>query len=175
MNQGLENVQHQLKYFNSNVGQTTQLLDAWVRILSQTSHNLSFLANDAWQGGSKDTEKLAELAQRDLERQEEEKRREREEAERREKEAAEELERKRRRAEALASHQQNPRRPPVHAGIRPGSRGLPRPAGTGAGSRIGRGGGVASGRGRVRGRGLSRGVRGRALPSDVRSRIQPPK
>ncbi|KAJ2512262.1 hypothetical protein GGI11_004797 [Coemansia sp. RSA 2049] len=71
MNQGLENVQHQIKYFNSNVSQTTQLLDIWVRILSQTAHNHAFLSNEDWQGGGIDSAKLSDLARRDLERQQE--------------------------------------------------------------------------------------------------------
>ncbi|KAJ1935786.1 hypothetical protein FBU59_005273 [Linderina macrospora] len=172
MNQGLENVQHQLKYFNSNVGQTTQLLDTWVRILSQTSHNQSFLSNDAWQGGSNDTVRLTELVQRDFDRRQEEERKEREEAERREREAAEALVRERRRAEAIASQQQKPERPPVHAGLRPGYRGSSRPSSVGVGSGVGRGSRIVGG---GRGRGSMRGVRGRALPPSVRSQIQPPK
>ncbi|KAJ2665438.1 hypothetical protein IWW48_000327 [Coemansia sp. RSA 1200] len=103
MNQGLENVQHQIKYFNSNVSQTTQLLDIWVRILSQTAHNHAFLSNEDWQGGGIDSAKLSDLARRDLERQQEASRRAREAEAQRTRQEAEAKERERQRAELAAA------------------------------------------------------------------------
>ncbi|KAJ1736696.1 hypothetical protein LPJ72_001166 [Coemansia sp. Benny D160-2] len=103
MNQGLENVQHQIKYFNSNVSQTTQLLDIWVRILSQTAHNHAFLSNEDWQGGGIDSAKLSDLARRDLERQQEASRRAREAEVQRTRQEAEAKERERQRAELAAA------------------------------------------------------------------------
>ncbi|KAJ1734173.1 hypothetical protein LPJ61_001211 [Coemansia biformis] len=101
MNQGMENVQRQMKYFNSSVGQATQLLDIWVRVLSQATHNQAFLLNEEWQGGSMDTVRLNDLVQRDTRRQQEEERQAREIELRRERERelAEARERDRQRAE----------------------------------------------------------------------------
>ncbi|KAJ1904896.1 hypothetical protein LPJ81_002226 [Coemansia sp. IMI 209127] len=122
MNQGIENVQRQIKYFNSNVSQTTQLLDVWVRILSQTAHNHAFLSSDEWQGGGMDSAKLSDLVQRDLERKEEANRRIRDAELQRAREVAEAKERERQRAEfaaatANASGSQRPgeTRQPLHA------------------------------------------------------------
>ncbi|KAJ2327150.1 hypothetical protein GGI00_004541, partial [Coemansia sp. RSA 2681] len=103
MNQGIENVQHQMKYFNSNVSQTTQLLDIWVRILSQTAHNQAFLSNEEWQGGGMDSAKLGDLIQQDLQRQEEAERKIRDAEQKRDRERAEAKERERKRAELAAA------------------------------------------------------------------------
>ncbi|KAI7824240.1 DASH complex subunit Duo1-domain-containing protein [Kickxella alabastrina] len=124
MNQGIENVQHQMKYFNSNVSQTTQLLDIWVRILSQTAHNKAYMANEDWHGGSMDTAKLNDLAQRDRQREEEAERRAMELEERHERERGEARERERRRAEAVeaeaaARQQTQVTRPGIVPGRRP--------------------------------------------------------
>ncbi|KAJ2557874.1 hypothetical protein EV175_001083 [Coemansia sp. RSA 1933] len=103
MNQGIENVQSQIKYFNSNVSQTTQLLDIWVRILSQTAHNHAFLSSDEWQGGGMDSAKLSDLVQRDLERKEEARRRAREAELQRARQEVEAKEREKQRAELAAA------------------------------------------------------------------------
>ncbi|KAJ1860837.1 hypothetical protein LPJ73_001215 [Coemansia sp. RSA 2703] len=171
MNQGIENVQHQMKYFNSNVSQTTQLLDIWVRILSQTAHNQSFLANEEWHGGSMDTAKLDDLAQRDRMRIEEAERKAREAEAQREREKMEARERERLRAEiaaaaeAAAAQKQQGTRPGLARGRRP-------PPGPAA-----RGGRGANTRG-VGARGAARGGRGRgsSIPSvSTESRIRPPR
>ncbi|KAJ2780892.1 hypothetical protein H4R18_003187 [Coemansia javaensis] len=101
--QGIENVQRQMKYFNNSVSQTTQLLDIWVRVLSQAAHNQAFLLNEDWQGGSMDTAKLNDLIERDLRRRQEAERQAREAALRREQELAEARERERHRAELAAA------------------------------------------------------------------------
>ncbi|KAJ1857727.1 hypothetical protein GGH12_000671 [Coemansia sp. RSA 1822] len=156
MNQGMENVQRQIKYFNSNVSQTTQLLDIWVRVLSQTMHNQAYLQNPAWHGGQMDTAQLEGLVQRDAQREEEaERKRRAKEAEReKEREEAEaRRERERRRAEQEAEAVQA--RPRGVVGRRP----PPGPA--------------------ARGRGAPnrRGTRGRGslIPPATNSRIRPPR
>ncbi|KAJ1645087.1 hypothetical protein LPJ64_003308 [Coemansia asiatica] len=167
MNQGIENVQQQMKFFNSNVSQTTQLLDIWIRILSQTAHNQAFLANDEWQGSSMDTAKLNDLVQRDRTRQEEAERRAKESEFQRERMLAEARERERLKAEmaaaseSVARQQQNTFRPGIATGRRP-------PLGPAA--RGGRGGARgSSARGRGRGRGVS------SASSATGSRIRPPR
>ncbi|KAJ2799124.1 hypothetical protein H4R21_003664, partial [Coemansia helicoidea] len=103
MNQGIENIQHQMKYFNSNVVQTTQLLDLWVRVLSQATHNQGFLLSEDWQGGSMDTARHSGLVERDARRRQEAERQARELELRREQELAEARERERLRAEQHAA------------------------------------------------------------------------
>ncbi|KAJ1942691.1 hypothetical protein GGF37_002998 [Kickxella alabastrina] len=170
MNQGIENVQHQMKYFNSNVSQTTQLLDIWVRILSQTAHNKAYMANEDWHGGSMDTAKLNDLAQRDRQREEEAERRAMELEERHERERGEARERERRRAEAVeaeaaARQQTQVTRPGIVPGRRP-------PPGPGA---RGRGAGTRGGRGRGRGSSSSSSRIGSIPPATSSSRIWPPR
>ncbi|KAJ2595851.1 hypothetical protein H4R99_005175 [Coemansia sp. RSA 1722] len=163
LNQGLETVQHQMKYFNSNVSQTTQLLDIWVRILSQTAHNQMFLANNEWQGGSMDTAKLGDLVERDRVRIEEKERRAREEVVLRERQVAEARERERLRAEvamAEAVRQQQGTRPGIAGGRRP----PPGPAARGRGARGG-----------ARGRGRGRGGVSASSGTTTGSRIRPPR
>ncbi|KAJ2815182.1 hypothetical protein IWW50_006902 [Coemansia erecta] len=171
MNQGIENVQHQMKYFNSNVSQTTQLLDIWVRVLSQTVHNQGFLQNEEWQGGSMDTAKLNDIIQRDIQRQEEAERQAREAELQREQEIAEAREREKKRAEhALAVENAARQAPKVRPGAMPGRRPPPGPgAATRGRGAIGarRGGASSSTRGRGRGRGTS-------IPTATGSRIRPP-
>ncbi|KAJ1964183.1 hypothetical protein GGI12_001587 [Dipsacomyces acuminosporus] len=171
MNHGIENVQHQIKYFNSNVSQTTQLLDIWVRILSQTAHSQAFLANEEWQGGAMDTVKLNDLVQRDIQRQEEAERREREEEARREMARAEEKERERQRAEAAAAATaaSTGSRPPTRPGIRGGRRAPPGYA-RGSSASGARGGPASSATRGGRGSG-----RGRAAAPTASSRIRPPR
>ncbi|KAJ2455375.1 hypothetical protein EV183_000911 [Coemansia sp. RSA 2336] len=150
MNQGIENMQQQMKYFNSNVSQTTQLLDLWVRVLSQTVHSQSFLLNEEWHGSSVDSARLNDLVQRDLRRQEEAERVAREAELRREQELAQAREQEKKRAElALAAEnaarqqqqqqqQQQPGR--SRSGVLPGRRPPPGPAARGrrgAGTRRG--------------------------------------
>ncbi|KAJ2471142.1 hypothetical protein GGI02_002463, partial [Coemansia sp. RSA 2322] len=103
MNQGIENVQHQMKYFNSNVSQTTQLLDIWVRVLSQTAHNQVFVSNEEWQGGGMDSAKLGDLVQRDRQQQEEAERKIRDAEQKRDRERAEARDRERKMAELAAA------------------------------------------------------------------------
>ncbi|KAJ2745965.1 hypothetical protein GGI20_001729 [Coemansia sp. BCRC 34301] len=176
MNQGIENVQHQMKYFNSNVSQTTQLLDIWVRILSQTAHNQAFLSSDEWQGGGMDSAKLGDLVQRDLQRKEEAERNIRDAEQKRDRERAEAKERERKRAELAAvtaaasaavandaPARQSSTRPGLARGRRPPPppSGQP-PSGASAGARSARGG-----RGRGRGSSISASATG--------SRIRPPR
>ncbi|KAJ2807031.1 hypothetical protein H4R20_001452 [Coemansia guatemalensis] len=173
MNQGIENVQHQMKYFNSNVSQTTQLLDIWVRILSQTAHNQSFLLNEEWQGSSMDASQLNSLVQRDIQRQEEAERLAQEAELRREQGRLEAVEREKQRAEraAEASAKQVPKQWPGAASGRRPPNGQAR-GGRGAAS-TGLGRGTATGtrgyRSRARGRGRST-----IAPPPGGSRIRPP-
>ncbi|KAJ2080960.1 hypothetical protein GGI09_007681 [Coemansia sp. S100] len=171
MNQGIENVQHQLKYFNSNVSQTTQLLDIWVRILSQTAHNQAFLSSGDWHGGRMDSAKLGDLVQRDLQRQEEAERKIRDAEQKRDQERAEAKERERKRAELAAataaandaSARQPPTRPGLARGRRPPPPSLPR-GGSVAGTRSSTATGTRGGRGR-----------GGSIPPATGSRIRPPR
>ncbi|KAJ1989831.1 hypothetical protein GGI25_002645 [Coemansia spiralis] len=179
MNQGIENVQHQIKYFNSNVSQTTQLLDIWVRILSQTAHNQAFVANEDWQGGSMDSAKLEGLIRRDRERQEEANRRLREAEQQKAREVAEAKERERQRAELAAAAGTDtgnaqkgggPLRQQAHtrsAGLFPGRRHLQPGGSTRVGAGRGREGAGASGLRGGRGRGSS------IPPPTTGSRIPP--
>ncbi|KAJ1747889.1 hypothetical protein LPJ79_004939 [Coemansia sp. RSA 1821] len=136
MNQGIENMQHQMKYFNSNVSQTTQLLDLWVRVLSQTVHSQSFLLNEEWHGSSMDSARLNDLVQRDLRRQEEAERMAREAELRREHELAQAREQENKRAELAraaenaARQQQQQQQQPDRSrrGVLPGRRPPPGPA-----------------------------------------------
>ncbi|KAJ2300045.1 hypothetical protein IWW54_006394 [Coemansia sp. RSA 2705] len=138
MNQGIENVQQQIKYFNSNVSQTTQLLDIWVRVLSQTMHNQRFLLNEDWQGSSMDAAKLDGLIQRDIQRQEAVERQAREAELKREQELAEAREREKQRAElALAAENANRLAARSRAGGMPGRRPPPGPAARGRGAAAG--------------------------------------
>ncbi|KAJ2714125.1 hypothetical protein H4R19_001888 [Coemansia spiralis] len=161
MNQGIENVQRQMKYFNSSVGQTTQLLDLWVQVLSQATHNQGFLLDEDWQGGSMDTARLNDLVQRDARRRQDAERHTREQELRKERELAEARERERQRAEnaamaETAAAKAPGQRPPAGPGRRPpASRGRRRGAGLG-------------GPGRGRGQGTS-------IPSAGGSRIRPPR
>ncbi|KAJ2755705.1 hypothetical protein GGI19_001421 [Coemansia pectinata] len=174
MNQGIENVQHQMKYFNSNVSQTTQLLDIWVRILSQTAHNQAFLSSGEWQGGKMDSAKLGDLVQRDLQRQEEAERKIRDAEQKRDQERAEAKERERKRAELAAataaaandaSARQPPTRPGLARGRRPPPPSLPRD-GSVAGTRSSTATATRGGRGRGR---------GTSIPPATGSRIRPPR
>ncbi|KAJ1819402.1 hypothetical protein LPJ60_003786 [Coemansia sp. RSA 2675] len=173
MNQGIENVQHQMKYFNSNVSQTTQLLDIWVRILSQTAHNQAFLSSGEWQGGRMDSAKLGDLVQRDLQRQEEAERKARDAEQKREQERAEARERERKRAElaaaAAAANDMSAQRPPTRPGLvrgrRPPPPRLPH-SGTVAGARSSASTGARGGSGRGR---------GSSIPPATGSRIRPPR
>ncbi|KAJ2553911.1 hypothetical protein IWW35_001569 [Coemansia sp. RSA 1878] len=156
MNQGMENVQRQIKYFNSNVSQTTQLLDIWVRVLSQTMHNQGYLQNPEWHGGQTDIAQLEGLVQRDIQREEEAERKRRAaemEREEREKEARERREREHRRAEQEAEARTTQVRP---RGV--GRRPPPGPA--------------ARGRGAPTRRGTQRGS---LIPPATNSRIRPPR
>ncbi|KAJ2523113.1 hypothetical protein H4217_000317 [Coemansia sp. RSA 1939] len=178
MNQGLENVQHQIKYFNSNVSQTTQLLDIWVRILSQTAHNHAFLSNEDWQGGGIDSAKLSDLARRDLERQQEASRRAREAEAQRARQEAEAKERERQRAElaaaaaaATATANSSQSRQPLHT--RSG-RIQGRQAQSGGGYGRGRLAAVSASGGTARG-GRGRGRGSSIPPPTVSGRERPPR
>ncbi|KAJ2493896.1 hypothetical protein IWW37_000282 [Coemansia sp. RSA 2050] len=174
MNQGIENVQHQMKYFNSNVSQTTQLLDIWVRILSQTAHNQAFLSSGEWQGGRMDSAKLGDLVQRDLQRQEEAERKARDAEQKREQGRAEAKERERKRAElaataAAAANDMSARQPPARPGLVRGRQPPPprQPhSGAAAGARSGASAGARGGSGRGR---------GSSIPPATGSRIRPPR
>ncbi|KAJ2438008.1 hypothetical protein GGF42_008443 [Coemansia sp. RSA 2424] len=177
MNQGIENVQHQMKYFNSNVSQTTQLLDIWVRILSQTAHNQAFLSSEEWQGGGMDSAKLGDLIQQDLQRQEEAERKIRDAEQKRDRERAEAKERERKRAElaaaaaAAAANDASARQPSTRPGLAHGRRpplpsGQP-PSGIVAGARPRTATSARGGRGRGRG--------GAVPPPATGSRIRPPR
>ncbi|KAJ2829413.1 hypothetical protein FBU31_002705 [Coemansia sp. 'formosensis'] len=172
MNQGIENVQHQMKYFNSNVSQTTQLLDIWVRILSQTAHNQAFLSSGDWQGGKMDSAKLGDLVQRDFQRQEEAERKIRDAEQKREHERAEAKERERKRAElaaataaASAANDTSARQPPTRPGLGRGRR-PPPPSSTVVGTRSSTATGARGGHGRGR---------GSSIPPATGSRIRPPR
>ncbi|KAJ2899282.1 hypothetical protein IWW38_001046 [Coemansia aciculifera] len=181
MNQGIENVQHQMKYFNSNVSQTTQLLDIWVRILSQTAHNQVFLSSEEWQGGGMDSAKLGDLVQRDLQRQEEAERKIRDAEQLRDRERAEAKERERKRAElaaaaktaAAAANDGTARQPSTRPGLLRGRRPPPPPpsgrsaSGAGVGARSSTATGARGGRGRGRGSSIP--------PPATGSRIRPPR
>ncbi|KAJ1997190.1 hypothetical protein H4R26_005921 [Coemansia thaxteri] len=171
MNQGIENVQHQMKYFNSNVSQTTQLLDIWVRVLSQTAHNQVFVSNEEWQGGGMDSAKLGDLVQRDRQQQEEAERKIRDAEQKRDRERAEARDRERKMAElaaaavaasaseaGAATQNRPPTRPGLAHGRRPPPGGLSRGAGAATSARGGRG----------------RGSGGSIIPAPG-SRIRPPR
>ncbi|PIA14721.1 hypothetical protein COEREDRAFT_82598 [Coemansia reversa NRRL 1564] len=174
INQGIENVQHQMKYFNSNVSQTTQLLDIWVRILSQTAHNQSFLLNGEWRGSSMDATQLNNLLQRDMQRQEEaERQAQAQEAElKREQERVEARERERQSAE-LATEYATKQVPSQWLGPALGRRPLTGQARGKRGATSGSRRGAATSTRGYRGRARSRG-RSTIVPSPGSSRIQPP-
>ncbi|KAJ2849629.1 hypothetical protein IWW36_002492 [Coemansia brasiliensis] len=159
MNQGIENMQYQMKYFNSNVSQTTQLLDIWVRVLSQTVHNQGFLLNEEWHGSSLDTAKLNDLIQRDIRRQEEAERLAHEAELRREQELAEAREQEKKRAEQALAAENAARQQPARSrsGVMPGRR---PPLGPAA-------------RGSRRGAGTRRGTS--SIPPSTNSRIRAPR
>ncbi|KAJ1921231.1 hypothetical protein H4219_000830 [Mycoemilia scoparia] len=125
VNDGLENVAHQVKYFNSNMSQTSQILDSWINIMSQTIHAYGFLSDPQWQGGKMDDLVVNEIKQQQLQKEQEEQERREIERLQREEEAA-------RAAKAAAEAAKIP----VHPGIPPRS-------------------GYSSIRGRGRGRGIA--------------------
>ncbi|KAJ1674414.1 hypothetical protein EV182_003322, partial [Spiromyces aspiralis] len=75
INEGLENVRQQTRYFNSNMSQTSQLLDTWIDIISQVVHTHEFLSDDGWQGGTMDELRVNELKEMQRQREFEEQRR----------------------------------------------------------------------------------------------------
>ncbi|KAJ2159507.1 hypothetical protein GGF46_002963 [Coemansia sp. RSA 552] len=179
MNQGIENVQDQMKYFNSNLGQTTQLLDIWVRILSQTAHNQRFVLDEEWQGGRMDRAKLEDLVQRDIQRQAEAERQAQEQEARREREQAEARERERQRAEHATAMAESAASRQAGGGQRrgeiPGRRTVGGLGSSSRGAETGARQGRIPGRGRGRGRGGAAGPSGSSVQGVAGSRIRPPR
>ncbi|PVU93794.1 hypothetical protein BB561_003043 [Smittium simulii] len=62
----------QLKNFNANVNQTSQLLDLWADILAQTTFNYNIISEPGWEGGSQDKLNLEQLLEQERLQQEQE-------------------------------------------------------------------------------------------------------
>ncbi|KAG2180920.1 hypothetical protein INT43_008500 [Umbelopsis isabellina] len=62
INSNFEKNKSNLQQFKQTVNQTNQLLDMWIKILSQTEHTKRLMEDPEWEGGALD----ATLAERDL-------------------------------------------------------------------------------------------------------------
>ncbi|PVV00666.1 hypothetical protein BB560_004941 [Smittium megazygosporum] len=57
----LTSLQGQLRNFNENVNQTSQILDLWADIMAQTTFNHNIFSEPGWLGGTQDKETLQQL------------------------------------------------------------------------------------------------------------------
>ncbi|TGZ83107.1 hypothetical protein EX30DRAFT_394346 [Ascodesmis nigricans] len=141
---------------SQGVTNANNLLDLWIRILSQTEHNQRLLQSESWHGLTKD---LADV--------EEEERQRKEEVERRVEDARRRAAEREKEAAAAEARRVAAEKKPVRGirkGVTPSSRGRGRGGGggggipapgpsSGRGGTVGRGSGIARGAGTARGRG----------------------
>ena len=139
---------------NNTVSATSQLLNTWTRILSQTEHNQRLILDPSWQGASQDIADIEEEAQS---KQYAAEREEQEEQERKAAAARKAEEDEKRRAEAVSRTQS---RPTTRGRGRGSARGTST-ASTPAGSNTSLLRAPSASRGRTTGIGRSRGVRGK--------------